>query len=73
MRVPHRWTRTHRGETSRERALCDGRRAVRAARRQSAYLALRPFSDKYGYDRLGGGDWSNDRHNDDDGSERRRR
>jgi hypothetical protein len=53
MRLPHRWTRTHRAETPRERVLCDARRAVRGVRRSSIWLGERPFSDKNGYDQVG--------------------
>lgn len=45
--LPHRWTSTHRRETARERALCEGRRAVAAVRGHSAWLKRRPFSDRF--------------------------
>lgn len=47
MRWPHRWTRAHRRETPRERAMCEGRRAIRQARAWSEWLKVRPFGDRY--------------------------
>lgn len=55
LRLPHTWTRTHRRETVKERALCEGYRALGDVRAWSRWLKKRPISDGYGYDRLGGG------------------
>lgn len=60
----HALSRAHRAETVRQRALCRGRRAGRAARAESRWLAKRPFSDKHGYDGIGFGGASGWRGND---------
>ena len=47
IRWPHTWTRTHRQESTKERALCKARRAVRALRTESREYKQVSFSDRW--------------------------
>lgn len=47
LRWPHIWTKEHRRETVKERALCKARRAVRALRVESREYKQVSFSDRY--------------------------
>jgi hypothetical protein len=47
MRWPHRWTKEHRQESKKDRALCKARRAVRALRVESREYKQVSFSDRW--------------------------
>jgi hypothetical protein len=47
MRWPHRWTKEHRQESAKDRALCKARRVVRALRVESREYKQVSFSDRW--------------------------
>lgn len=47
MKWPHTWTRAHRQESKKDRALCEARRAVRALRVESREYKQVSFSDRW--------------------------